>query len=130
MCFIVDEKNPYKLIAEEDRVCYKVLRNDIGKMVSPFKNFEYQLNELNILSEPLRITHAEFDNIIAVGFHSYTKLREAVLNSHHESLIVKCIIPKGAEFFIDNYYEEYVSNQIIIKEVLTQVNRTKSLKEY
>lgn len=54
------------------------------------------------------------------GFHSYIKLDTAENDLLYAALypftdvIVKCIVPKGSEYYINS--EEMVSNQIIITE--------------
>jgi len=115
MCFIIDKNYPSKIIAENDIECYKLL--------SLYENYKYKLGELNksILGEGSDLSF----NICSVkeGFHSYSNLTEAIwklqLNNYsgQECIMVKCIIPKDSEYYYSEKRHEYVSNQIIIKEV-------------
>jgi hypothetical protein len=130
MCFIVELKHSDHFIAKKDIVCYKILNEfcrhewiddepkTVFKIVSPFKGFTYELNNLYKLFSPLmEINNGFSEHTIQEGFHSYTKLRIAknITHSNCES-VFKCIIPKGSEYYVNDLYNEYVSNQIIIKE--------------
>ena len=43
MCFIIDEKRPYKLTAKRDITCYKVLNEDYTSIV---RKFQYELGKV------------------------------------------------------------------------------------
>jgi hypothetical protein len=114
MCFIIDKKHPNKLVAKKDIKCYKVLLNGYQ---SPVMGFEYELNRLytGLLGTP---SYDGFYNQITLGFHSYSRKRKIPLYSKKCEKLVKCIIPKDSEYYYNHNLHEYVSNQIIISEVL------------
>lgn len=110
MCFFIEEKNPNVLIANENIACYKPLFElSDGRIEVPF------LETIIILGAEYFTTSK---NIVNDGFSSYIyKL------THTQSIelgvygipIYECIIPKGAEYMVNESNNEYVSNKIIIK---------------
>lgn len=110
MCFVIDVKHPEKKIAKKDIICYK--RLDI-KFRSPYRVKLYKLNKL-YKSELIK------DSLycIYVGIHSYSCKKEAKHQKWSDEIIVKGIIPKGSEYYYNPNRHEYVSNQIIIQEVI------------
>lgn len=132
MCLILEEKGKVVKI-RNNRVCYKVVKEKQGKLIPEYRSFvhpKYVLNKKNIVVE---IDKGRFDGAnwqYNIGYHSFKSLRTAkqYLKLDHRSghIIVKCIIPKGSEIILGrnafrqsvNYPMEYLSNQIIIKEIL------------
>ena len=45
MCFIIDEKHPYKLTTKRDITCYKILNKEYKSIV---KKFQYELDKVYI----------------------------------------------------------------------------------
>lgn len=138
MCFNVrNNKECATLwVAQEDIVCYKILDKD---MTSPYQGFQYKFNtkyKVNIRQPRTKDKdgnmmfklHKIFNDDLIIlslskGFHSYTSLQMAKrrLNRHVNVVnvvIVRCVIPKGSEFYQDSVDNEYVSNQIIAKTIL------------
>ena len=124
MCFYIHEKHQYKKIAKRDITCYKAinLTNKDNIFRSVFQNFKYIMGGIykTYLSEPKRIGYSipdldvEFE--INNGFHSYSN-KKAVEHDNYPPY-VRCIIPKGSEYYYNPEKMEYVSNQIIIKEII------------
>lgn len=117
MCLLTN--NLHKYIAEKDIVCYKIVYLQGKKIISFWFDFPYELNK-KYTTQVLQPIFTKKGNIlIEKGFHSYRNLYTAkgdVWFSLMESLvIVKCIVPKGSEYYINN--KEMVSNQIIIVEI-------------
>ena len=119
MCLITN--NLHKYIAEKDIVCYKIVNLRGNEITSYWFEFPYELNR-KYTTQVLQPIPAPYDNIrIEKGFHSYRNLYTAkgdIWLSLIESLpkvIVKCIVPKGSEHYINS--QEMVSNQIIIVEI-------------
>lgn len=116
MCFIVDKKRPDKMISKRDIVCYKVLT---GNFASVIQGFQYELGKLykGLIGSP---RYNGFYGEINVGFHSYSNKRRIPLPEKYcnTRILVKYIIPKGSMYYYNSSVHEYVSNQIIIKEVL------------
>lgn len=119
MCLITN--NTRKYIAEKDIVCYKIVNIRDTEIISYWYGFPYELNKKYTI-QVLRPIFMKNDDIrIEEGFHSYRNLDIAkgyvycsMLNLLPE-IIVKCIVPKGSEYYISS--DEMVSNQIIIVEI-------------
>lgn len=128
MCFQVDPKHLAAKIAEEDIVCYKVFQDTCLE-----KHF------ISISKSHCYDKGARFDNnvklkpcagIIEEGIHSYVKppvqnpeYPKGNFNGWICAIQVKCIIPKGTVYFLNETYDAatvtpnlatYVSESIII----------------
>ena len=122
MCFIIDEKRPYKLTAKRDITCYKVLNKDYTSIV---KYFQYEPGKIHkgCIGKPEESSKGSIKTI-DIGFHSFSNKRTArltirdYLRNKFYRVIVKCIIPKGSEYYYNSNFKEYVSNKIIIKGIL------------
>lgn len=108
MCWI--DKQCIKYIANKDITVFKIMRKaGINKCVSLVKEFEYKYEQLYTLDKEIVVGFIDSLYIIHKGFHSYVEGAVGV----NKNYTVKCIIPKGSEYYIDK--DEIVSNQIIIK---------------
>ena len=116
-------------IATEDISCYKIVqKSSKGTLKSIVQGFEYNLGEVydNGIPDPEKAPYSItwWDGIRFDGglFHSYASLDNLELIRRSETVIVKCIIPKGAYFFTGSVnlslVEGYASSQIIIMEEL------------
>lgn len=133
MCFEKQVKRFLKPhIAKEDITCYKIIIFEDEQIKSQTNYYPYQLGELNKLEDDLDPHY--FDEtyrpahkrpaimIISRGFHSFRDVREEDKKNYNKEhvfdaeRVVECTIPKGAEYFMNQY--EYVSNQIIINKIL------------
>jgi len=136
MCFT--SRNTTKYIAEEDIVCYKIVRkHGYNSFLSYYTYFKYYLNILYTMkdckyelilehyrqyipiqhtldSNEMYIIYGDPGIIIYAGYHSYISYEMCYMNIRFNSYVVKCIIPKGSTYYMNE--DEYVSNQIIIKE--------------
>jgi len=144
MCLTLTENSKLK-VAEEDIVCYKVvLRQYSGVYRSEFYAYLYETGVLNkhpfgditITTLPRITTYrsanfnqqviAGYEQVVERGFHSFTCKKDAykyagcVINRMFHGIskdvvVVKCIIPKGANYIEGTYseYPNYVSNKII-----------------
>lgn len=129
MCLYTKQTKPK--IAGEDITCYKWLTKDLK---GPSYGFQYTLGELSVeeLGKPE-------DGKLFKGLHTYAILNEAM--EHTEDtfwncihwkprqvwmdapILVKCIIPKGSEYYQgynNEFYDKthYTSNQLILKEII------------
>lgn len=133
-----------KLIADKDIECYKNFRlNDIilkqksifkfkfGKkkitqLISLFKEYKYKpYKKQKIIDlKPIEISYfpygfEDFGIIgykINAGYHSYTSIKSAKEKIFYpDEVIIKCIIPKGTEYYINND-NEIVSSTIIVTD--------------
>lgn len=129
---------PKRLIADNNIVVYKLLEPGLLiHAVSLIAGYVYTLGELYsmpklnirrycpeedrfLLSEEMPSGSVEYR--IYEGFHSYkhldTVIHEALASGHTSYKAYRCIIPKGAEYYIDEDNYCVVSNQIIIKEMI------------
>ena len=117
MCLLTN--NLHKYIAEKDIVCYKIVYLQGKEIISFWYDFPYELNRKYTTQVLQPIPMPNGDIRIEKGFHSYRNLNIAkgdIWLSLMESLvIVKCIVPKDSEYYINS--KEMVSNQIIIVEI-------------
>lgn len=138
MCFYVknNKKAVTRWVALKDITCYKVIikNNDPNMITSLHKKFNYKLK--HIYKTKLKNINTKLDpnqperylTTIHRGFHSYSNKHKAILEYKWEKgwgwsiEIVKCTIPKGSEFYYNSHDKEYVSNQIIIKQIIKKGN--------
>ena len=138
MCLRIAKDQEVK-IAQEDIVCYKVLKSRDNGLYSPYQQTLYKLGEtmsatigrpemMKILSI-FGVDSNEFKGI-EEGLHSYADKESA--EQFRTGLIgmtlCVAIIPKGAEYYEGTFdlfqgfkkfaWPSYVSNQLIVKEVL------------
>jgi hypothetical protein len=62
--------------------------------------------------------HSHVIYVIEQGIHSYTSEFSALRAGNCGSYILKCVIPKGAIYFHNAMNKEYVSNELVVKEVM------------
>lgn len=117
MCFYISPTHPNKKIAKRDIICYKVLDENWHSL---YRNFLYEINKLYIHPYALREeVGRRGDKVIKQGYHSYSNKKAADFDyAKWYRIVVKCIIPEGAEYYYNSVYKEYVSNQIKIIEVI------------
>lgn len=133
MCFHIDPNHPNKLVAESDIICYKAFCGSKDRMLkekgiiyddnyfySIWMQYQYNKGQLYEVENAFQITFNSFttrsNEIIETGFHSYIDPLEYNLMAWgiFGGYLVKCIIPVGAEYYINEKVGEYVSNKIII----------------
>jgi hypothetical protein len=112
MCFYIHPKHPSKKIANRDIVCYKCLWDNFR---SPHQCKFYKLNKL--YRSPITIDTL-WDFTITRGLHSYSYKRFAIRQMGYNGILVKGIIPKGSKYYYNPDRHEYVSNQIILQEII------------
>lgn len=125
MCLFKPKFKSYQ-IAAEDIVVYKVLNSD---MRSTYQLFQYELNRLYKKSwdEDFILYCNRCDCLGGNMFHScsdptYCNYLYKTQDSYQ---LYKCIIPKGSKYYTGivtlttdkQFYKEFGSNQIIIKEI-------------
>lgn len=123
MCFFVPYADRYSkpLIAPEQGIdCFKVVcQTNVPKVYSSlFRGFLYQ--ELKQCSEiPLVIEERAVDIfVIESGYHSYRSAKTCLQLQeqawYESSVIIRCIIPAGSQYYENLERDEYVSSSIII----------------
>lgn len=120
MCFYVHNKHPHVLVAKRDIVCYKKgeIQNllTMGQVfVPPYYRFRYEFGK-QYKTKTTWQTHPGWTlTVVHEGFHSYSNKKEALKERGSVYVVVvKCIIPKGSEYFYNPYYKQYVSDSIIV----------------
>jgi len=130
MCLTLNSDSEIK-IAEEDIVCYKILREDSEVYAtSPYFGFEYIVGATYKLDKKLKIHFGdpkyEGDvKFVYEGFHSFERLEsaKAFLIIRQGFLpagccVYKCIIPKGTRMIFGKFsnFSSIVSEAIKIIE--------------
>ena len=109
MCFIT--KNSKLKIATKDIECYKIM-NTISTYhcVSYCREFVYEYNKKYSNKSKLILFFKWLFNINveSEGYHSF-------IHPYFGDKI-KCIIPKGSLYLVDDVFNEYCSTSIIIKK--------------
>lgn len=118
MCFVVghfysekEARNYKPKIAETNIVVYKkLIEDDDGTLISPYRGFKYEMNELcQIKRFGKKITfHNKLWYLdIHRGLHSYIEKGQSTF------YLYSAIVPKGSLYYSNS--REIVSNQLIIK---------------
>ena len=151
MCLVVNKNNLRVLTARKDMVVYKVLCIDtsipssLSVKISPKKvNVTKHFEVSTFLSEPQKFKYkldvlyseVEFGKpeyrygkyVIHIGFHAYTasfeSLKKSVFKHYKHSknhVVVKCIIPKGAKYYLgtnNGTTRGICANKIILTELI------------
>lgn len=122
MCLVTPIKTPY--VAEADIYCYKVLRETKNGLMSPFRDFPIELGKIY---ETSPVEGQVEDNELGKGFiHAFTGPKYMYLKRAFFSMsaadklaMYLAIIPKGAQFFVDNSCGEICATAIkVISKVV------------
>jgi hypothetical protein len=138
MCWHCDKNKFQMQMTEKDVEVYKILYKDKeGNLVSPvYERFPWQLEFLytSFLSIKLTWYKGDYEFQGNEGLHSYmrkpqyhpsteeyTYNRKFKCNTHYPTggLLVKCIIPKG-RFFCVNEDEEVISDALKVIEIINE----------
>ena len=143
MCWITRNELT-KLIADKDIECYKNFRLDdiifkqksifkfkfgkkkIIRLISLFKEYKYtpykkqkiiNLKPIKVFYYPYSFNNYKITSYkINVGYHSYNAIERAKKSIFFgDEVVIKCIIPKGTEYYINND-NEIVSSTIIVTD--------------
>lgn len=140
MCFVFAalNKDLNPLIADEDIICFKLMRNTSFNfhlfrrtderlkyikryirykrnkiLVSDIQAYEYLLNVMQPHVNLKVISSPSYPHILE-GYHSFIN-SDFYVNRRH-NIIVECIIPAGAAYYMNEI--EYVSSTIILKRIM------------
>lgn len=134
MCWASDE-HPISCMADKDITCYKVFHKrdiiwgvektldltfeakikELKSLYRQYKYIPYNINPKIIINFKKFHTSPSFWSITE-GYHSYNTLFKATLERIGISyLMVKCIIPIGSTYYLNNE-DEIVSSDIIITD--------------
>ena len=143
MCWTSENKLT-KLIADKDIECYKNFRlkdiifeqksifnfkfgkKKIIQIISLFKKYKYipykKQQIIDLKFKPIELFYYIYGNDkiigykIDAGYHSYNTIEIAQENKlFRDEVVIKCIIPKGTEYYINNN-NEIVSSTIIVTD--------------
>ena len=127
MCLVIKHLEPK--IADKDIICYKLVKRTKTKGVykSSFQEFEYVIRQLYTNNLDIRFANKSIKRYFYKGFykieedmfHGYaSNLYPVILSPLPNCALLKCIIPKGAYYFV-GYFDDapsYASSQIKILE--------------
>jgi hypothetical protein len=121
MCFykasIIDKKHR---IADDDIVCYKVVKKiSDTHWKSIYYNYHYYKTVGNgHANKPTDIEKLDKKYALEGGvFHSYSELKTAIDDLiWADSVVVKCIIPKGTPYWQNQLKKEYASIDLTVME--------------
>lgn len=124
MCFIVHSDYPDPLVAEQDIPCFKIgveakVISGRGCFTSEFRGYVYKLKKLQ--PEIELCPSEDYPRVINKGYHSFSPdhlMAQFPFSADSVYCLVKCIIPKGSQYYFNPHDLEYVSNQIIAQEIL------------
>jgi hypothetical protein len=146
MCLIIDKNNLKPITAEQDIVCYKVLKKFPNRdtLKAPIYIFEYCFGMIYATHEDYFEDVDICDDgecLVEYGFHSFVCLEDAVnfkclLNKtfnpgkkDYDYVVVKCTIPNGTRYYTgkqkfalneDNSPDGYCSEAIRIDEIVNE----------
>ena len=90
-------------------------------MTSPLYHFKYKIDILYKLNQKLVIVydhHNPDTGIINEGFHTYKTTNSTPRFIHPSQNIHEAYIPKGARYYYDPMWKEYVSDEIVIGKII------------
>lgn len=118
MCFLKSEKHPKVKIAKKDIVCYKRFDITYSKRYfrSPIMGYRYDKGFTYYEDSLCRQDYnpSPYNNLVHMGFHSYSSILRCKLEKCSDELVVKCIIPEGAHYWYNEENKEYCSDYITI----------------
>lgn len=129
MCLDLHKSSRGILVAETDIVVYKYLKiRSGGSLITPFQYSPVVIGEtyeskLNVrLYSDLNLDNDELPDDLIVGFvseglHSFGEFKNAYKQYKYdkcERVVVKCIIPKGSQYYIGKFDEHlsYASEKL------------------
>lgn len=124
MCFVIDDLDHIDgQIAEEDITCYKVMRRSIDNGVHVYKSIFYGTKwiSLNSIIRPTypRQLERHVRQLNGSAVHAYQHLTSSLIEFSimGNVPIIKCIIPKGARYWIGSKNEIAATKIKLIEEV-------------
>lgn len=120
MCLNVT--NPEIQTAVEDIVVYKHLAKSISnEYLTSFRNFPIEIGKM-YESNLFKQQDFSLGEIVEIGLHSFPFYEDALKASKYlDETLVKCIIPKGSNYYIgtfENYGVSYASNKLKYIKIL------------
>ena len=115
--------------ADEDIVCYKVLQKNMRSY--HYSDFIWEIGKtystkMDTIDISTKMNAININGFVEKGFHSYSSLIDAkreYFQDFRPCIIVECIIPKDADYYIGTQPWEslgYASNQLMVKRVISK----------
>lgn len=118
---------PTPMIADEDIICFKVLRDDgDGLLASPYREYIYVAGETEHLDGDMRIYHDTLWQVecvtVTTGLHTFVELSAAQWErddwGRTGMTVYAAVIPKGAKYYKGKhgYFNKasYTSDQLLV----------------
>lgn len=146
MCWVICDSLPVELVAETDIEVRKIMfRIGEDSYISRYMRFPYSKGKYS-LGKRLVLNESKATGLYSIdeGFHSYGENCEIILMSHpliygykvtynnminddgfipsfsdRILVVIDCVIPKGARYYVNEEKDEYVSDEIVIKGLST-----------
>lgn len=114
-------------IAKKDIVCYKYFRVIDGVLFSTYRFVKYKRGLNEAQGDPYIDSFKKFFKratcFVYEGFiHCYTNMTQPIANATiyntygYKSVVYKCIIPKGAKYYISCDKKQICATQLILVE--------------
>lgn len=108
------------LIARKDIICYKRLKPlGHGYFKTPYREFTVKIGTfMSVDSFGLSVdSFGLWFNQVNRGIHGYTSKKRASGETDRNEVMVKCIIPKGTEYF-RGVYDDIVALKMKLKKII------------
>jgi hypothetical protein len=131
MCLKLKDKEP-RILSKEELIslfkktnnstitAYKILRITNKGYETPYQNYPIELNTHYYNEGENKFTFfKDYSNMLELhqGLHAYTSFKKAKSRcGPGNRVVVKCIIPKGSEYFINKNKHEICSDNLIITD--------------
>ena len=119
MCFHIHKKHLTKKIAIKDIICYKKFSIDyenhrriVGIYRAEFLWWDIR-RKSNTVHKKTILDTPTYNGRLYSGFHSYSNKK--ALHDYNCGITYECIIPKGAEYYYNPMWQEYISNELIVQ---------------
>lgn len=124
MCFVIDDLDHIDgQIAEEDITCYKVMRKSVDNGVHMYRSLFYGTKQIP-LNSTIQATYPRdleehYGQLHGSVVHAFQALTSGIMGFSIMGgvPIIKCIIPKGARYWIGSKNEIAATEIKLIKEV-------------
>jgi len=137
MCLVI-KKNSKVKTAKEDIICYKFVESKTYSPDIHFTPFKYRPIEIGCSYESELKVEIDLDanKSVEIGLHSFKTITDCIryalpyVDNNDNETIVKCIIPKGSQYYEGKFISArcYASTAITYVEVIERYvynNQTK-----
>lgn len=124
MCLLTGIK---KLVAKEDIICYKVLKNNSnGTYVTPCRDTKAELNK-EIIADNCSIEYNERYNSVGGGFiHALLIVEDKHGGFGSDCIVFEAVIPAGTEFFVTESFDRICARKMFITDKVVEKSDNKT----